>query len=354
MVPPRVTQPREQLAFDRLNRKPPELKWKVIECGKEPRAEAHGIKIAAQLFLIGGYRSLDRVLSAIDVFDFGRAKWTDRVVTPPEIPQTHSGICCGEDRFIYFVGGQLGPQCAPAVADCFVFDTHTGSWTSLPPLPEPRYSPIAVIADGKLHAVSGSKPDRWTPALDHWSIAIGGGKALDREWRREKSIPKGGPHRGSANLAGKIYVFGGQEGDMKPVRGNRRYRCDTQTPLEILYADSFCWDVVTNDWKPISPMPAARTHSEGEVIIGHHAIIVGGNEGRRRVSDLIQVYNCVSDTWRIAGRLPYCMKTTAAYHDGVLYLMMGQRSASASDLRPDVILNTVWAAEFDPVAARLE
>ena len=354
ITPAWVTRAREQSGFDHSKRNASDLKWKIIECRREPRAEARAVKVGTQLLLIGGYQSLDRVLSAIDVFDFVRKKWIDRVVMPPGVPQTHSGVCVEEDRFIYLVAGQLGPQCSPAIADCFVFDTRAGSWGSLPSLPEPRYSPIAAIWDGRLHVVSGAKSDRWTSALEHWSIAVRAGNALDRDWQREPSIPKGGPHRGSAKIAGKFYIFGGQDGDMKPIMADPCSRCDSKTPLETLYGDSFGWDVETSQWKAISPMPAARTHSESEVVTGRYAIILGGNEGRHRLSDFIQVYDSVSDRWRIAGRLPYCMKTASAYHDGSLYLMMGQRSASASDLRPDAILNTVWSAEFDPATVRLD
>lgn len=43
--------------------------------------------------------------------------------------------------------------------------------------------------------MGGSKEDRYTPALDHWSIAVKDGIVLDKEWRTEMPIPRGGPHR---------------------------------------------------------------------------------------------------------------------------------------------------------------
>jgi hypothetical protein len=96
-------------------------------------------------------------------------------------------------------------------------------------------------------------------------------------------------------------------------------------------------------------MPAPRTHSEG-IAIGHYVVIVAGNEGRRRLSDLIQVYDSRADRWSIAGRSPYCMKTTAVFHEGWLYLITGQRSKSRSDLTPGQVLDTVWRAKFNPAA----
>jgi hypothetical protein len=347
-MPVSVARVREQMEFNRLRRKPPELMWKVCAGCPERRTEAHGAKIGHQFFVIGGYQTIDRVLSVVDVFDLKKRRWTDRITMPPNIPQTHFGIVCGEERFIYLVGGQLGPQCHPAVADCFVLDVQTKSWGRLLSLPEPRYSPTVKLWRGRLHAISGAKPDRWTSASDHWSIAVAGGKALEKRWREEVPIPRGGPHRTSAVLNDRLYVFGGQDGDVKSVAADPQYRCDYDTPLETLYADSFVREFGTEPWKAVSPMPAARTHTESEVTIDQYVVMVGGNEGRLRLSDLVQVYDSRANRWRIAGRLPYCMKTTAVYYEGWLYLVTGQRSKSRDDLRPGQILNSVWGAKFDP------
>lgn len=43
--------------------------------------------------------------------------------------------------------------------------------------------------------MGGSKENRYTPGLEHWSLAVKNGKALEKEWRSEIPIPRGGPHR---------------------------------------------------------------------------------------------------------------------------------------------------------------
>lgn len=43
--------------------------------------------------------------------------------------------------------------------------------------------------------MGGSKENRHTPGLDHWSIAVKNGKAIEKEWREEVPVPRGGPHR---------------------------------------------------------------------------------------------------------------------------------------------------------------
>ena len=48
--------------------------------------------------------------------------------------------------------------------------------------------------------MGGSKEDRHEPGLEHWSLAVKDGKALEREWRSEIPIPRGGPHRYTSSL----------------------------------------------------------------------------------------------------------------------------------------------------------
>lgn len=43
--------------------------------------------------------------------------------------------------------------------------------------------------------MGGSKENRHTPGVEHWSLAVENGKPLEEEWRTEIPIPRGGPHR---------------------------------------------------------------------------------------------------------------------------------------------------------------
>lgn len=43
--------------------------------------------------------------------------------------------------------------------------------------------------------MGGGKENRHTPALEHWSLAVKDGEPLEKEWRSEIPIPRGGPHR---------------------------------------------------------------------------------------------------------------------------------------------------------------
>lgn len=58
-----------------------------------------------------------------------------------------------------------------------------------------RYAPATQLWRGRLHVMGGSKENRHTPGLEHWSLAVKDGKALEKEWQIEIPIPRGGPHR---------------------------------------------------------------------------------------------------------------------------------------------------------------
>ena len=336
------------MRFPRLRRTPPQLAWEPCAPCPNRRTEPAAAKAGHRFLVMGGYQEIDHVLSVVDVFDLDRGSWTQQIEMPAGVPQTHAAIVCDEGRFLYLAGGQLGPQCSPAVADCFVLDASTWEWGRLPSLPEPRYGPTAQVWNGRLHVISGAKPDRWTSACDHWSIAVAGGQALERDWREEVPSPKGGPHRASAILGDTLYLLGGQDGDVKPIAANPEGVCDWNTPLETVYADSFMMKPGADRWEPVSPIPTACTHTESVVTIDHYAVLTGGNEARNRLCELIQVYDSQTNRWRIAGRLPHCMKTTAVYHDGWLYAIAGQRSASRHARQPAEVLNSVWRVPFDP------
>lgn len=273
---------------------------------------------------------------------------------PQNMPQTHFGMAWDGHRYIYAVSGQLGNQCHPAKADCFVFDSLHESWSSFPPLPEPRYAACAQILGGRLHVVGGSKPDRKTPAVDHWSIAVYDGQIKEKQWEPEPDIPRGGPHRASAVIDNKLYIFGGQEGDWVAIPGDPKFTGTGDLVNEIIYGDTYMFDSDKKQWDRKSDMPVPSSHTDFSVFVNDKIIIiVGGIKFRDSktkkfvLTDAIQLYNSQLDSWKIIGHLPYRMKHTAvAYYDGWLYISTGQRDKSLEDPSPGAIVDRTWRAKL--------
>nr|GEW78540.1 kelch repeat-containing protein At3g27220-like [Tanacetum cinerariifolium] len=173
----------------------PETEWEEMAPAPVPRLDGASIQINELFYVFSGYRTLDQVHSHVDVYNFTSNQWGQSFATPKQMANSHLGMAT-DGRYIYVVSGQQGPQCrTPPVAETFVLDTQTRTWDSFPPLPEPRYAPATQLWRGRLHVMGGGKENRHTPSTDHWSVAVKNGKALEKTWRKEVPIPRGGPHR---------------------------------------------------------------------------------------------------------------------------------------------------------------
>ncbi|XP_028548260.1 kelch repeat-containing protein At3g27220-like isoform X1 [Dendrobium catenatum] len=172
----------------------PQLEWEEMAEAPVPRLDGAAIQIKNILYVFAGYGTINYVHSHVDIYNFTDNSWIGKFDMPKEMAHSHLGMTT-DGRHIYIVTGQYGPQCRGPTSRNFVLDTETKKWHDLPPLPFPRYAPATQLWRGRLHVMGGSKEDRHDPALEHWSLAVKDGEALEKEWRTEIPIPRGGPHR---------------------------------------------------------------------------------------------------------------------------------------------------------------
>ena len=312
------------------------------------------MQVGDKLYVIGGYAGADEVLNRVDVLDLKTGAWNQQFPTPPDMPQSHLAVTVEKERFVYVVSGQFGPQCRPAVPRSYSLDLATGAWTSIPPLPAPRYAATGQLWKGRLHVVGGSKEDRGTPAHDHWSIAVSDGRATEDSWREELPIPRGGPHRASAVCDGTLWVFGGQEGDYVPIIGDPYCQCDGKRVIENHHAEVYALAPGASAWRKAPGLCLAVSHTEfSTYVAGHRVYLFGGQHHRDPVSkrmtlsDAIQCYDTRSQSATIVGLLPYRVKTNViGVHNNVVYSALGQRDRSATDASPDEIVAHTWRAPF--------
>ena len=343
----RARQIRSELAA--RHQRYPELIWSLGPFAPLERVEVGRLQIGPRVYTFGGYVTLSRVTRRVECFDLETKRWHSLGNLPEGAAETHRGLCSDGGETIFYIGGQKGPQCHPATNRCFAFNTEIGSWQELPPLPEARYAPLVAYHKGRIHCLSGVRPDRCSSANEHWSLAIDQGQAAEKTWRTDKPLPSPRTHTASLLVGDELFVFGGQETDVPPIEGDPLYRCDFNTPFDRVTDACFAFHLETGAMRDLAPMPEPISHSEDAICrVGKHCIIAGGVYDRARMCDKIFVYDLEQDRWSPAGRLPYPMKCkVAAYWNQELAIALGQRSVSETDLRPREVLDTVFYTRLE-------
>ncbi|ONI19866.1 hypothetical protein PRUPE_3G302200 [Prunus persica] len=329
----------------------PELPWENMTPAPVPRLDGSSIQIKNIFYVFAGYGTIDHVHSHVDVYNFTDNTWGERLDIPKEMAHSHLGVAT-DGRYIYVVSGQYGPQCRGPTARIFVLDTETKKWSSMLPLPSPRYAPATQLWRGRLHVMGGSKENRHTPSVDHWSIAVKDGKALEKEWRKEAPIPHGGPHRACVVMNDRLFLIGGQEGDFMPKPGSPIFKCSRRH--EVVYGDAYMLDGEMK-WKVLPPMPKPNSHIECSWVIVNNSIIIAGgttekNPVTKRMILVGEVFRFQVDsmTWSVIGRLPYRVKTTlTGFWNGYLYFTSGQRDRGPENPQPRQVVGDMFRTKLN-------
>ncbi len=339
----------DYLAFRAYDHSHNVFQWKQGIPAPHPRVEAVGAVVGDQLYLFGGFgQSVAEVNNNCDVFDFAKRKWIDSFLYSSEIAQTHVGIAIENERYVYFVGGQKGAHCSPCTADCYSFDLQTRNWARLYPLPEPRYLGVAFYWNKRLHVIGGCLTDRFSPAANHWSIGVANGQMTEEGWKIEDPVPRGGIHRGHLIMGEDVYIVGGTEGDVKPIEGDPKFRCNWMTPPEFYHGEFYKYHLPKQSWERLPDMPVKMAHTDTTVVSdGRHILVLGGTVSRSECSQDIWRYHITNRSWEKIGELPYHMKSTfVVYRDNEIFLFTGQRSAGQTRLWPREVLKSVWIAGY--------
>lgn len=328
----------------------PELEWEKMAQAPVPRLDGAAIQIKDQLFVFAGYGTIDLVHSHVDIYNFTSNTWGGRFDMPKEMAHSHLGMVT-DGRYIYIVTGQYGPQCRGPTAHTFVLDTNTKKWRDMPPLPVPRYAPATQLWRGRLHVMGGSKEDRYTPGVDHWSIAVKDGKVLEKEWRTEMPIPRGGPHRACIVVDDRLYTIGGQEGDFMAKPNSPIFKCSRRN--EVVYGDVYMLDDEMK-WKVLPSMPKPDSHIEfAWAVVNNSIVIAGGTTDKHPVTKKMilnyEIFRFQLDTlkWSVIGKLPFRVKTTlVGFWDGWFYFTSGQRDRGPDDPTPKKVIGEMWRTKL--------
>ncbi|WP_240741689.1 kelch repeat-containing protein [Deinococcus sp. KSM4-11] len=274
------------------------LTWTPATPSPTPLYEGQGAVVDGKLYVFGGF-SENRddkpiVTRAAHVYDPANEHWAALKDTPD--PVTHAGTAVdGTD--IYMAGGFLGNHPGPQTDHVWRYDTHTDTWTALPPLPGARGAGALVRVGRDLHYFGGT--ERTDAGLylrddsDHWVLNLD----VPTAWQSRAPLPNARNHIGAVVLDGLIYAVGGQHlGD--EAHGDLR--------------DVHRYDPATDSWTSIAPLPLPLGHITASTVIWNGRIVVVGGvtlatnggaiEGKE--SNTVLTYDPSLNKWSALTSLP--------------------------------------------------
>lgn len=108
-----------------------------------------------RLLVIGGRTSASMVTDLVQVFDVAGASWSTTAVPPIPAPVYDARAALGADGRVYVVGGHDALNSDP-LADCWVLDLATNTWTTGPDMQLPRHNfAFTRGPDDFLYAIGG-------------------------------------------------------------------------------------------------------------------------------------------------------------------------------------------------------
>jgi hypothetical protein len=276
------------------------IDWSTVAQSPISRAEAEGAVVDGKLYVFGGWVDNTYVPTArMDVYDPSTNSWTQLASMP--VGLTHMAVAVsGHD--IYVAGGYPpgpgGTGQTWATTSVSRYNVDTNEWTAMPSLPEARGGGAPALENGNLHFFGGSDINR-ADAATHWIFPLTGGTT----WQASTPLPVARNHLGGVTLNGKIYAVAGQKG---------------QDAAAVYSAELDLWDPATSTWKPLAPLPSARSHIGAATFpMGNRILALGGETSYGVATSQTIAYDPTTDSWAQLTPLP------AAVHSGVADSLAG-------------------------------
>jgi N-acetylneuraminic acid mutarotase len=250
--------------------------WREAAPLPQSRSEVTAATDGQSVFLLGGMtRRPDTDLLAVFRYQPYADRWSE--IARLDTPVNHAGAVVIDGK-LYVVGGYGGPRNAPT-ARLRVIDLATGELQDATPMPTPRGALVAVVLDGKIHALGGTT-DRtvathevYDPKTDRWTQAA------------PMRVPRN--HHAAAVFDGRIYVFGGRD----------------ETTFLLDAAEVF--DPATGRWSDIAPLPTGRS-GIGAAVSGYSIVVFGGEVAGAQSHTFAnaEAYDPAADKWQVLLPMP--------------------------------------------------
>jgi N-acetylneuraminic acid mutarotase/subtilisin family serine protease len=310
----------------------------TVKTGMNTSRSDFGIAcVGGRIYVIGGYNGA--TLRSVESYDPNTDTWTNVADMPTARSNFGTGVVNGK---ITVMGGICGTDNLKAVEE---FDPSSGKWTIKNNLSDWNSDFSVSEANGKLYILGGKNSTQITeyvpltcseveavelPSMvyGHASVVQNGniyvlGGLVDSSCSNQnlRYIPqKDGWIKESPMLSersfftaeivnGKIYIFGGEDKDISPVKTVEEY------------------DISTGTWSSCPPMSESKTYLASGVIEGK-IYVCGGDYWNYNLpySNVLEVFDPVSKTWTRKANMPTGLSMPKAVSlNGCLYVVGGHK-----------------------------
>jgi len=273
-----------------------------------------------QKLLTGGSTALvsPKKLFPVLIFSMAMAAWGGRAIAQstswvnlaPMPAGRSTPAVAAVNGIVYVAGGYNGVETATLQA----YNSSTNTWTTLAPMPDPRYEGDGMgVINGQLYVPGG-----WTSTsgLGNTNLPNSNLYVYDppsNTWSTKASMPllSGGGATGVIN--NKLYVT-------TPDNGNSGY-----------YSFLDVYDPVANTWTSLPNSPVPHINPAYGVINGKF-YLVGGLNGSGVASGELDVYDPVANTWSTLAAMPTTVVNAAsAVVNNELYVIGGGPTGGTID-----------------------
>jgi non-specific serine/threonine protein kinase len=297
-----------------------------------PREHLGAASDGRYLYAVGGRElSAAKNSGAFERYDPASGRWTELEAMPK--PAGGVGVAYAAGRIVV-VGGE---GTTSASDDVQGYDIGRRTWSELPALSVARHGIAVAVIKDSLYAIGGATdpghvgPTTRSEVLDLSGRAAAAPVTVNAEWHRVSAAPSRVEYAASAEVGGRIWLFGGIGADEAPT------------------AQIAAFDRVLNTWTPGPKLPRPVHHATAVNYKGRPVVIGGFLPGAALTSVASdRVYAMRGDTWVQLPPLKHARGAAAAAVVGDKIVVVGGQADGKLVPETEVFDGTRWtdAAEM--------
>ena len=175
--------------------------WEALTAMPRPRTRLAAAALNGVLY-VGGGQTQTSVLGILEAYNVATKSWSE--LAPMPTPRSSFALVVA-NSLLYAIGGNSGTPASPvpsAVVEAY--NPATNAWSTLAPMPTPRWG-LAASADGTMIYAIGGLTTGTTSSLH----TVEGYDVATNQWITRLSLPRGRADFSAVTIAGKVYVPNG-------------------------------------------------------------------------------------------------------------------------------------------------